>query len=371
MVGDLGRCDARGSGLSRCLYPHHDQCKARGHTFTRGRCIHGQPGRADVTATQSTFAKNMTDYFVHPLALAESSRIGSNTRIWPFSHILPGAVIGGDCNICDHVFIENEVVIGDRVTIKCGVQVWDGVTIEDDVFIGPNVTFTNDAFPRSKRRPPTFAKTFIRRGASISANATILPGLVIGGNAMVGAGAVVTHDVPPNAVVVGNPARVTAYVDTANPSRHLVLRGADRGIQPLEVKKAQLISMPLVEDMRGSLTFGEYGGTLPFVPKRYFVVFDVPTKELRGEHAHITLHQFLVCLRGSCAVVVDDGRVRDEVVLDAPTVGLYVQPMVWTSLYKYTPDAVLLVLASDVYDAGDYLRNYEEFVTLAAARETP
>ena len=113
------------------------------------------------------------------------------------AHILPGAVIGCDCNICDHTFIENDVTVGDRVTIKCGVQLWDGTTVEDDVFIGPNATFTNDPFPRSKQYPTEFSRTVIKRGASIGANATILPGITIGERSMIGAGAVITRNVPP------------------------------------------------------------------------------------------------------------------------------------------------------------------------------
>src|SRR5690606_10028189 len=115
---------------------------------------------------------------------------------------------------CDHVFIENDVIIGDRVTIKSGVQLWDGITLEDDVFVGPNATFTNDRFPRSKAYPEEFARTTVSRGASLGANCTILPGLTIGMNAMIGAGAVVTRSVPPNAIVVGNPAKIVGYVNT-------------------------------------------------------------------------------------------------------------------------------------------------------------
>lgn len=145
------------------------------------------------------------NYFKHSHALVESDKIGDNTRIWAFVHILPAARIGAECNICDHVFIENNVIIGDRVTIKSGVQLWDGMRIEDNVFIGPNATFTNDRFPRSTQEF-TVLETRIKRGASIGANATILPGITIGENAMVGAGAVVTQDVPDNVLVVGNPA---------------------------------------------------------------------------------------------------------------------------------------------------------------------
>lgn len=155
-------------------------------------------------------------FYIHPQSLCESKDIGKNTRIWAFAHILPQAKIGEDCNICDHVFIENDVKIGDRVTIKCGVQLWDGTVVENDVFIGPNATFTNDIFPRSKIYPDVFLKTIVKKGASIGANATILPGLTIGENAMVGAGSVVTKSVPDNAIVIGNPARVTGYIEQEN-----------------------------------------------------------------------------------------------------------------------------------------------------------
>src|SRR6188768_1897829 len=157
-------------------------------------------------------------WFRHPNALVEGTTIGADTRVWAFAHILGGARIGRDCNVCDHTFIENDVIVGDRVTVKCGVQLWDGVTIEDDVFIGPNATFTNDPFPRSRQRPARFTPTLVRRGASIGANATLTPGLTVGANAMIGSGAVVTHDVPPNAIVVGNPAFIQGYVNAGTPT---------------------------------------------------------------------------------------------------------------------------------------------------------
>ena len=146
--------------------------------------------------------------YLHPSAEIQSQSIGEGSRIWQFCVILAGARIGRDCNICSHCFIENDVKIGDRVTVKCGVQLWDGVTIEDDVFIGPNVTFTNDPFPRSRQMPEAFNKTLVKKGASIGANATLLSGITIGEKSMIGAGSVVTKDVPPNAVVYGNPARI-------------------------------------------------------------------------------------------------------------------------------------------------------------------
>ena len=153
---------------------------------------------------------------IHPLSDVQSSKIGENTRVWQFSVIFDGAVVGANCNICAHTLIESDVVIGNDVTIKSGVYIWDGITIEDNVFIGPSVTFTNDKRPRSKQYPEVFSKTSVRRGASIGANATILPGIVLGEFCMVGAGAVVTKDVPPYAVVVGNPARVVRYMECEN-----------------------------------------------------------------------------------------------------------------------------------------------------------
>lgn len=157
---------------------------------------------------------------IHPTALIHDkalvdrgATIGAQTRVWGFTHILAGARIGADCNICEQVFVENDVIVGDRVTVKCGVQLWDGIRLEDDVFVGPNVTFTNDRFPRSKQYPERFLTTLVKAGASIGGGAVILPGLSIGARAMVGAGAVVTRSVPDGATVVGNPARVVGSVE--------------------------------------------------------------------------------------------------------------------------------------------------------------
>ena len=144
---------------------------------------------------------------IHPLADVQSTNIGKGTKVWQFCVILKGAIVGNNCNINCQVFIENYVIIGNNVTIKPGVQIWDGITIEDNVFIGPNVTFTNDLKPRSKHHPEIFLKTIVKTGASIGANATILPGITIGENAMIGAGSVVLADVPANTIWVGNPAK--------------------------------------------------------------------------------------------------------------------------------------------------------------------
>jgi len=155
---------------------------------------------------------NTPKAFIHPQAIVETENVGAGTRVWAFAHILPGARIGQNCNVCDHTFIEGRVVVGDNVTIKCGVYLWDGVVIEDDVFIGPNATFTNDIRPRSKAYPPEYARTLIKTGASIGANATVMCGITVGQWAMVGAGSVVTHDVCDYGLVYGNPAKLQGYV---------------------------------------------------------------------------------------------------------------------------------------------------------------
>ncbi|MRR15273.1 MAG: isomerase [Deltaproteobacteria bacterium] len=307
------------------------------------------------------------NYDKHEQSIVESDKIGKNTKIWAFTHILPDAQIGSDCNICDHVFIENDVIIGNRVTIKCGVQLWDGVRIEDDVFIGPNATFANDVFPRSKQYPEKYLRTYIKQGASVGANVTILPGITIGRNAMIGGGAVVTRDVPPNAIAVGNPAYITGYVSNIparQPSKLEVPSEPSPNVIMSAVKGVKVYNLPIVIDMRGSLSAAEYEQHLPFMPKRYFLVFDVKSREIRGEHAHRTLHQFLVCIKGSCALVVDDGNNNQEILLDRPNIGVHLPPMVWGIQYKYSPDAVLLVLASDIYKADDYIRDYDEFLSV-------
>ena len=308
----------------------------------------------------------MTKFFTHSHALCESAQVGAGTRIWAFAHVLPGAVIGSDCNICDNVFVENEVVVGDRVTVKCGVQLWDGVRLEDDVFVGPNVTFTNDLFPRSKQYPEVFGKTVIERGASIGANATILPGIVIGRSAMIGAGSVVTRSVPPNAIVTGNPARITGYVNaTERTTATRAPAGAqDPGIIATSVEGVTLHNLRAVPDMRGNLSVGEFEHDIPFRPLRYFLVYDVPTAETRGEHAHRECHQFLLAVKGKVSVVADDGRNREEFTLDSPAVGIYLPAMTWGIQYRYSSDAVLLVFASEHYDSADYIRDHAAFLQL-------
>lgn len=315
----------------------------------------------------------MTNAMIHAQAICESSSVGGGSRVWAFAHILKGAVVGRDCNICDGVFIENDVVVGDRVTVKCGVQLWDGIRLEDDVFVGPNVTFINDPMPRSKQYPEKFSVTIVRRGASIGGNATILPGVTIGEYAMVGAGAVVTRTVPPRAIVVGNPARIKGYVGATTPTvaetAQIPAQSSSYRITPTQVRGVSIHRFPHHSDLRGSLSVGTFPDQVPFAPKRYFLVHGVPSKETRGEHAHRRCQQLLVCVHGGVSVMADDGDERIEVRLDSPDIGIYLPPLTWGTQYKYTADAVLLVFSSEAYDSSDYIRTYDEFKILKAAAQ--
>ncbi|MEX3931236.1 WxcM-like domain-containing protein [Paraburkholderia phymatum] len=312
--------------------------------------------------------------FIHETADVKSSAIGAGSRIWQYVVVLPNAKIGRDVNLCSHCLVENDVVIGDRVTVKSGVYLWDGIHVADDVFIGPNVTFTNDKFPRSKVYPERFAQTRIEKGASIGGGAVLLPGITIGMGAMVGAGAVVTKSVPPFAIVMGSPARITGYVDNnesvAPATSHAAsaLSIVEGPVTRVGVGDATLHKFKRFSDPRGELSVGEFARDVPFLPKRYFLVFNVPGEAKRGEHAHLKCHQFLICVKGGCTAVVDDGVLRREITLNSPDVGLHLPPLTWGTQYKYSSDAVLLVFTSDYYDASDYVASYAEFVDIVNSR---
>jgi hypothetical protein len=257
--------------------------------------------------------------------------VGDGTRLAPFSVVAAGAVVGEGCTLSEHAVVCDRAVIGDAVVLEPGAIVSGSTRVE--------------------------------RGALIGAGAMVAGGLTVGENAQVRAGAVVERSVPPHAIVAGNPAHIVGYAGLA-PVEKAPLARDDPGqsVYRSHVEGVTLRRLPLVVDLRGKLTFGELPDALPFTPRRFFMVFDVPGAEVRGEHAHRTCHQFLVCVRGSCSVVVDDGERREELALDSPTLGLYLPPMVWATQYGYSVGAALLVLASDPYDAGDYIRDYHSFI---------
>ena len=304
----------------------------------------------------------MTNVFIHKTADVKSKTIGEGTTIWQSVVVLASARIGCNVNICSHSFVENDVVIGNNVTVKSGVYLWDGLIIKDDVFIGPNVTFTNDKYPRSNQCPDSFSKTTIEAGASIGGGAVVLPGITIGRGAMVGAGAVVTKSVPPYAIVYGSPANIMGYVTkSAGLSERQNTVVNEEVNHRLDVGESTVHYFKEHQDIRGSLTASEFMKDIPFEPKRYFLVYGVPGEKVRGEHAHYQCHQFLVCVKGHCSVMVDDSLHRAEVILDKPNKGLYIPPMTWGVQYKYSSDAVLLVFASHEYNNDDYIRDYHLF----------
>ncbi len=211
----------------------------------------------------------------------------------------------------------------------------------------------------------------IRANARLDAGCVIAEGVTVGQGAWVRAGAVVLRSVPPNAIMEGNPAQIVGYVDRA-PYGHRAnsrlidvqsLGNIERPARiPLDVGESALYLMRRVTDARGSLTVGEVPTELPFSPSRYFAVFGVPSVELRGEHAHKRCQQFLICLHGSCRVLLDDGVQRCEVILDRPDMGIFMPEMIWGTQYRYSSDAALLVFASRPYESEDYLRTYDDFL---------
>lgn len=273
----------------------------------------------------------------------------------------PGPAAG---RIDAHAHVDPLASVGPECVVQGGAHLCAGVTLERGVNVGANAVFAT--LPGAAD-----AATLVRAGAWIGANATIYAGLTIGARALVRPGAVVTRSVPPAAIVEGNPASIVGYVGLDEHSAVPVFvpdAPARRpAVQALPVKGVTLHHFPVVPDLRGSLSVGEFDRQVPFKPLRWFLVYGVPSREVRGEHAHRACHQFLICLRGSCAVVADDGRHKAEVVLDGPDRGLYLPPMTWGIQYKYSPDAMLLVFASDYYDPADYIREYDSFLDAVPA----
>ena len=294
--------------------------------------------------------------FIHNSSDIDTEKIGEGTKIWQNVVILKKAKIGKNCNINCFVFIENHVSIGDNVTIKSGVQLWDGTEIGNNVFIGPNSTFTNDKYPRSKINRKNDLKTIVCDNVSIGANATILPGIIINENALIGAGSVVTKNIPKDAVVAGNPAKIINYRNRINDKREK-LHNSNRFS-----KDPKFINIPFYEDIRGSLSVVEIMKECPFNIKRVFWTYDVPSKKIRGEHSHKICSQFLICVKGSLVVDTYQGEIKKTFRLDSPNVGLLIPPRIWSLQHEYTKDAVLLVFASELYDENDYIRSYSEYL---------
>jgi UDP-2-acetamido-3-amino-2,3-dideoxy-glucuronate N-acetyltransferase len=276
---------------------------------------------------------------ISKLADVKSEVIGEETDIAQFSVVAAGARIGARCRVGTHVSIADDVEIGNGVNIGDGVRIFAGARIMD--------------------------------GAVIAANAVVQAGVALGENAVVQAGAVVAQSVSANAIVGCAAAAVVGYAGTLGETKGETLGARPRkktesDLSP--VAGVRIFNFPVIIDPRGNLTVGEFEKQIPFLPRRYFIVSDVPNSEVRGEHAHRKCHQFLICIKGRSSVIADDGATRQEILLDHPSKGVYLPPMVWATEYKYSPDAALLVFASDNYDPGDYIRSYAEFKTLISGR---
>lgn len=260
-----------------------------------------------------------------------------------------------------HCFVDANAHIETDVTLHPGAYIGPNVHIESGVIVGPGVIIGDAAQPALQSG---ITSIYIKSGAVIGAGAIVLPGVTINKGVIVAPGTLVTSTLPPYAVVSGTPARITGYVEgLPRTTRFENSKDIPEGeaVRRLGIGDVTLHRLKRVEDIRGNLSVGEFPADIPFMPARYFLVFDVPSEKTRGEHAHKVCKQFLVCVRGSCAVVVDDGASRCEVCLNAPNLGLYIPPMVWGIQYKFTPDGVLLVFASDAYNPADYIRDYADF----------
>lgn len=306
---------------------------------------------------------------IHHLALVESQEIGLSTTVATFAHIAAGARVGSRCKIGEGVIIEDGVTLGDGVLIQAGAQLCAGVSVEDEVSIGRNcVLSSTSGYSKPPARPEEQGIVIIGTGASLGAGSMVVAAVEIGRGAVVQPGAIIDQSVPAYAVVGGYPAKIQGYTGTPPVAAPALSNGiAVPGTTELPVKGVHLHRFPQISDLRGTLMVADCPGDgLPFAPQRWFMVYDVPSREARGEHAHRECHQFLICAAGQVSVAVDDGTSRAEVTLDDPTLGIYIPPLVWASQFRYDTDSVLLVFASHPYDPDDYIREYDSFLTAIA-----
>lgn len=269
---------------------------------------------------------------------------------------------GGKSLVGDEVYLYPGCRISDDVKIDGFTQVWSGVNIKAGAKVGSGVIFLKNENNESNIQ--------ICENVSIGAGCIIGDNLKIDRGAILEPGSVVLQDVPAHAIVGGNPAKIIGYTETAEETSLITetITSINKDVVHVGVKNVTLHRFKLVKDFRGDLSVGEFSKEIPFEPKRYFLVFNVPSEKTRGEHAHYECHQFLICVKGSCSVVADDGTKRREVELNQPNVGIYLPPLTWGIQYKYSEDAVLLVFASHYYEAADYIRNYDDFISAVSSK---
>ena len=273
-----------------------------------------------------------------------------------------GVVVAADAYIGPNCHLEGNIAVESGAVLKGGITFIGDITIGRDSIIEPGVCI---AAPL----PGLVSESSVVRvghNAHIGAGAILLNGVTIGHHAWVEPGTVVVRNTPSYAIVGGNPATISGYVGNSTyqgqEASKVMPSINTTGIYSSLVQGVTLHNFPRVSDLRGDLSIGEFERTVPFQPRRYFIVHDVPSAETRGEHAHIKCHQFLICVAGAVSVVVDDGIHREEVLLDRPNIGLLIPAGIWGIQYKYTTNGTLLVFASEYYDASDYIRNYDDFL---------
>lgn len=296
---------------------------------------------------------------IHPTADVQTDNIGVGTEVSHFCVILPGARIGSRCCLGVGTFVGAEVSLGDNVTVEHGSHLSGTLVIGEGVRIGANVTFLDSEPEKSGATVPLV--TTVHAGASIGGGATLMAGITVGRRAVVALGSVVTRDVPSHAIVIGNPASISGY---ANENSGGVTDSILSQEYQSSVSGVDFIRFNTASDIRGDLMAVEFSKHIPFPVKRAFFVTNVPSQFIRGEHGHKECHQVLVCVQGSLTVAVDNGHERGQWILNHPSIGLHIHPMVWGTQYHPSEGAVLAVFASHPYDPDDYIRDYEEFLKL-------
>ena len=292
---------------------------------------------------------------VHPTAVVETRDLAAGTAVGAYSRIAAEVEIAGACSIGAHTLLEGPIQLAAGIEVGSYAYLRGPLVVEGGVRIGPRCCI--DAGSGAP------AGIVLGEGAVVGSNATIWPGVSVGKRACIEPGSVVDKNVPAMAVVAGNPARIVRYSGAPSvPSD--VLAGSPAEVTATLIRGVTLRRLPLYEDLRGNLTFGEEQRHVPFPIRRYFVSFAVSSEHVRGEHAHRTLHQFLICVHGRVHIVADDGFNQADFLLDRPTLGIHIPPMTWSVQYRFSADAVLLALCSENYDPADYIRDYAEFLNL-------
>lgn len=273
---------------------------------------------------------------IHPTSLCSGAQLAAGVEVGAYSVIEPGAVVDKAARIGPQVNIASGARIGEAARVGAGARIGAGCIIDAKVDVGAN--------------------SVIADGVRVQIGARVLPGTTV------------SMAVPPYAIVAGTEGAITGYVDADSEAASPAV-AAQAGSQESRVRGVRVYEMRDIPDLRGALSVGEFGSELPFLPKRYFLVHDVASERIRGEHAHRQCHQFLICIHGACSLIADDGKNRQEFRLDRPSVGVHLPPKVWGIQYKFTHDAVLLVFASERYDPADYIRGYHDFLEIAVRKD--